>query len=153
MTISILETTVPVLRYDDDATLFLCRVLHNYLGKELALEILKTKDDSRVCYLDRKNMIIYCYDTTVSSMNTKLVFNGRKAFVAKETEGFYLSSKSLFYLELELGYRGLFHADKTFMSEIKDFLDENIEKSKTLKNDSDYMYIDKLYVVTPFEER
>lgn len=39
------------------------------------------------------------------------------------------------------------------MSEIKDFLDENIEKSKTLKNDSDYMYIDKLYVVTPFEER
>ena len=130
MTISILETVVPVLRYDDDATLFLRRVLHNYLGKELALETLKTKDNSRVCYLDRKNMIIYCYDTIVSSMNTKLVFNGRKAFVAKETEGFYLSSKSLFYLELE-----------------------NIEKSKNLKNDSDYMYIDKLYVVTPFEER
>lgn len=149
----ILETTVPVLRYDDDATLFLRRVLHNYLGKELALEVLKIKNDSRVCYLDRKNKIVYHYDTIVSPTSTKLVFNGRKAFVAKETEGFYLSSKSLFYLELELGYRGLFHTDKTLMSEIKDFLDENIEKSKTLKNDSDYMYIDKLYVVTPFEER
>ena len=153
MTISILEAVVPKLRYDDDATLFLRRVLHNYLGKELALETLKTKDDSRVCYLDRKNMIIYCYDTIVSPLSAKLVFNGRKAFVAKETEGFYLSSKSLFYVELELGYRGLFHTDKIFMSEIKDFLDENIEKSKNLKNDSDYMYIDKLYVVTPFEER
>ena len=98
-------------------------------------------------------MIIYCYDTIVSPLSAKLVFNGRKAFVAKETEGFYLSSKSLFYVELELGYRGLFHTDKIFMSEIKDFLDENIEKSKNLKNDSDYMYIDKLYVVTPFEER
>jgi hypothetical protein len=150
---TILETTVPVLRYDDDATLFLRRVLHNYLGKELALEVLKIKNDSRVCYLDRKNKIVYHYDTIVSPTSTKLVFNGRKAFVAKETEGFYLSSKSLFYLELELGYRGLFHTDKTLMSEIKDFLDENIEKSKTLKNDSDYMYIDKLYVVTPFEER
>ena len=150
---TILETTVPVLRYDDDATLFLRRVLHNYLGKELALETLKTKDDSRICYLDRKNMIIYCYDTIVSPLSAKLVFNGRKAFVTKETEGFYLSSKSLFYVELELGYRGLFHTDRTFMSEIKDFLDENIEKSKILKNDSDYMYIDKLYVVTPFEER
>lgn len=150
---TILETTVPVLRYDDDATLFLRRVLHNYLGKELALEVLKIKNDSRVCYLDRKNKIVYHYDAIVSPMSTKLVFNGRKAFVAKETEGFYLSSKSLFYLELELGYRGLFHADKNLMSEIKDFLDENIEKSKTLKNDSDYMYIDKLYVVTPFEER
>ena len=150
---TILETTVPVLRYDDDATLFLRRVLHNYLGKELALEVLKIENDSRVCYLDRKNKIVYHYDTIVSPMSTKLVFNGRKAFVAKETEGFYLSSKSLFYLELELGYRGLFHANKTLMSEIKDFLDENIEKSKTLKNDSDYMYIDKLYVVTPFEER
>ena len=150
---TILETTVPVLRCDDDATLFLRRVLHNYLGKELALEVLKIKNVSRVCYLDRKNKIVYHYDTIVSPTSTKLVFNGRKAFVAKETEGFYLSSKSLFYLELELGYRGLFHTDKTLMSEIKDFLDENIEKSKTLKNDSDYMYIDKLYVVTPFEER
>lgn len=150
---TILETTVPVLRYDDDATLFLRRVLHNYLGKELALETLKTKDNSRVCYLDRKNKIIYHYDTIVSPLSTKLVFNGRKAFVAKETEGFYLSSKSLFYVELELGYRGLFHTDKTFLSEIKGFLDENIEKSKNLKNASDYMYIDKLYVVTPFEER
>lgn len=150
---NMLETVVPVLRYNDDATLFLRRVLHNYLGKELALEILKTKDNSRVCYLDRKNKIIYSYDTVVSSMNTKLVFSGRKAFVAKEAEGFYLSSKSLFYLELELGYRGLFHVDKNFIPEIKDFLDENIEKSKTSKNDSDYMYIDKLYVVTPFEER
>ena len=155
MTISILETVVPVLRYDDDATLFLRRILHNYLGKELALEILKTKDDFRVCYLDRKNKIIYHYDTIVSPLSAKLVFSGRKAFVAKETEGegFYLSSKSLFYVELELGYRGLFHTDKTFLSEIKDFLDENIEKSKNLKNASDYMYIDKLYVVTPFEER
>lgn len=148
-----LETVVPVLRYDDDATLFLRRILHNYLGKELALEILKTKDDPRVYYLDRKNMIIYHYGTIVSPMNTKLVFSGSKVFATKETEGFYISSKSLFYLELELGYRGLFHLDQTFMPEIKDFLDENIEKSKTLKNDSDYMYIDKLYVVTPFEER
>ena len=149
----ILETVVPKLRYDDDAVLFLDRVLHNYLGKELALEVLQTKNDSDAYYLDRKNKIIYSYYIVVSPMNIKLVFNGRKAFVAKETEGFYLSSKSLFYLELELGYRGLFHTDKTLMSEIKDFLDENIEKSKTLKNDSDYMYIDKLYVVTPFEER
>lgn len=149
----ILETVVPKLRYDDDAVLFLDRVLHNYLGKELALEVLQTKNDSDAYYLDRKNKIIYSYYIVVSPMNIKLVFNGRKAFVAKETEGFYFSSKSLFCLELELGYRGLFHADKTFMSEIKDFLDENIEKSKTLKNDSDYMYIDKLYVVTPFEER
>lgn len=149
----ILETVVPKLRYDDDAVLFLDRVLHNYLGKELALEVLQTKNDSDAYYLDRKNKIIYSYYIVVSPMNIKLVFNGRKAFVAKETEGFYLSSKSLFYLELELGYRGLFHADKTFMSEIKDFLDENIEKSKTLKNDSDYMYIDKIYAVTPFEER
>ena len=149
----ILETVVPKLRYDDDAVLFLDRVLHNYLGKELVLEVLQTKNDSDAYYLDRKNKIIYSYYIVVSPMNIKLVFNGRKAFVAKETEGFYLSSKSLFYLELELGYRGLFHTDKTLMSEIKDFLDENIEKSKTLKNDSDYMYIDKLYVVTPFEER
>ena len=149
----ILETVVPKLRYDDDAVLFLDRVLHNYLGKELVLEVLQTKNDSDAYYLDRKNKIIYSYYIVVSPMNIKLVFNGRKAFVAKETEGFYLSSKSLFCLELELGYRGLFHADKTFMSEIKDFLDENIEKSKTLKNDSDYMYIDKLYLVTPFEER
>ena len=153
MTISILETIVPKLRYDDDATLFLRRVLHNYLGKELAMEVLQTKNESDVYYLDRENKIIYSYDFVVFPMNIKLLFNGRKAFVAKETEGFYLSSKSLFYLELELGYRGLFHADKTFMSEIKDFLDENIEKSKTLKNDSDYLYIDKIYAVTPFEER
>ena len=153
MTISILETIVPKLRYDDDATLFLRRVLHNYLGKELAMEVLQTKNESDVYYLDRENKIIYSYDFVVFPMNIKLLFNGRKAFVGKETEGFYLSSKSLFYLELELGYRGLFHADKTFMSEIKDFLDENIEKSKTLKNDSDYMYIDKIYAVTPFEER
>lgn len=148
-----LETVVPVLRYDDDATLFLRRVLHNYLGKELALEVLKAKDGFGVYYLDRKNRIIYHYDTIVSPMNTKLVFSGRKVFVDKKTEGFYPFSKSLFYLELELGYRGLFHVDKTLIPEIKDFLDENIEKSKTLKNDSDYMYIDKLYVVTPFEER
>lgn len=150
---TMLETIVPKLRYDDDATLFLRRVLHNYLGKELALEILKTKDDSRVYYLDRKNKIVYRYETIVSPMNTKLVFSGRKVLVAKETEGFYFYSKSLFYVELELGYRGLFHTDKTFLSEIKSFLDENIEKSKNLKNASDYMYIDKLYVVTPFEER
>ena len=150
---NMLETIVPVLRYDDDATLFLDRALHNYLGKELALEVLQTKNDIDAYYLDRKNKIIYSYDFVVSPMNIKLVFNGRKAFVAKETEGFYPSSKPLFYLELELGYRGLFHSDKTFMPEIKDFLDKNIEKSKTLKNDSDYMYIDKLYVVTPFEER
>lgn len=150
---NILETVVPRLKYDDDAVLFLRRVLHNYLGKEFALEVLQTKNDSDTYYLDRKNKIIYSYYIVVSPMNIKLVFNGRKAFVAKETEGFYLSSKSLFCLELELGYRGLFHADKTFMSEIKDFLDENIEKSKNLKNDSDYMYIDKIYAVTPFEER
>lgn len=150
---NMLETIVPVLRYDDDATLFLDRVLHNYLGAELALEVLQTKNGVSNYYLDRENKIIYNYGLVVSPMNIKLVFNGSKAFVAKETEGFYISSKSLFYLELELGYRGLFHTDKTFMSEIKDFLDKNIEKSKTLKNDSDYMYIDKLYVVTPFEER
>jgi hypothetical protein len=147
-----LETTVPVLRYDDDATLFLERVLHKYLGEELALEVLKTKNEVRTYYLDRENKIIYHYDFVVSPMNIKLLFDGRKAFVDKNTEGFYPSSKPLFDLELQLGYRGFFHADKTFIPEIKDFLDENIEKSKTLKNDSDYMYIDKLYVVTPFEE-
>ena len=150
---NMLETTVPVLRYDDDAVLFLDRVLHNYLGKELALEVLQTKNDSDAYYLDRENKIIYHYGFVVSPMNIKLLFNGRKAFVDKKTGGFYPSSKPLFYLELELGYRGLFHADKTFMPEIKGFLDENIEKSKSLKNDSDYMYIDKLYVVKPFEER
>lgn len=153
MTISILETIVPKLRYDDDATLFLRRVLHNYLGKELAMEVLQTKNESDVYYLDRENKIIYSYDFVVFPMNIKLLFNGRKAFVGKETGGFYPSSKPLFNSELELGYRGFFHADKDFIPEIKDFLDENIEKSKALKNDSDYMYIDKLYVVTPFEER
>lgn len=103
MTISILETTVPVLRYDDDATLFLRRVLHNYLGKELALEILKTKDDSRVCYLDRKNMIIYCYDTIVSSMNTKLVFNGRKALQPREVKVFISLPSPFFIWNLNQG--------------------------------------------------
>ena len=148
-----LETTVPVLRYDDDATLFLKRVLHKYLGRELALEVLQNKNEVRNYYLDRENMIVYSYGFVVSPMNITLLFNGRKAFVDKKTGGFYPSSKPLFNSEIELGYRGFFHADKAFIPEIKDFLDENIEKSKNLKNDSDYMYIDKLYVVKPFEER
>ena len=150
---NMLETTVPVLRYDDDATLFLKRVLHKYLGRELALEVLQNKNEVRNYYLDRENMIVYSYGFVVSLMNITLLFNGRKAFVDKKTGGFYPSSKPLFNSEIELGYRGFFHADKAFIPEIKDFLDENIEKSKALKNDSDYMYIDKLYVVTPFEER
>lgn len=150
---NMLETTVPVLRYDDDATLFLKRVLHKYLGRELALEVLQNKNEVRNYYLDRENMIVYSYGFVVSPMNITLLFNGRKAFVDKKTGGFYPSSKPLFNSEIELGYRGFFHADKAFIPEIKDFLDENIEKSKNLKNDSDYMYIDKLYVVKPFEER
>ena len=150
---NMLETTVPVLRYDDDATLFLKRVLHKYLGRELALEVLQNKNEVRNYYLDRENMIVYSYGFVVSLMNITLLFNGRKAFVDKKTGGFYPSSKPLFNSEIELGYRGFFHADKAFIPEIKDFLDENIEKSKNLKNDSDYMYIDKLYVVKPFEER
>lgn len=150
---NMLETTVPVLRYDDDATLFLKRVLHKYLGRELTLEVLQNKNEVRNYYLDRENMIVYSYGFVVSPMNITLLFNGRKAFVDKKTGGFYPSSKPLFNSEIELGYRGFFHADKAFIPEIKDFLDENIEKSKSLKNDSDYMYIDKLYVVKPFEER
>ena len=150
---NMLETTVPVLRYDDDAILFLDRVLHNYLGKELALEILKARNESHNYYLDRENKLIYRYGFIVSPMNITLLFNGRKAFVDKKTGGFYLSSNVLFDLKLELGYRGLFHADKTLMPEIKDFLDENIEKSKSLGKKDDYFYIDRLYAVKPFEER
>ena len=150
---TILETTVPVLRYDDDATLFLRRVLHNYLGKELALEVLQAQNKSHNYYLDRENKLIYSYDFIVSPMNITLLFDGRKAFIDKNDEGFYLSSNVLFDLKLELGYRGLFHADKTFMPEIKDFLDKNIEKSKSLKKKGDYLYIDRLYTVKPFEER
>ena len=146
------QIAVPVFRYDDDAVLFLEKALHNYLGKELSLEVLQTKNGSSNFYLDRENSIIYRYGFIVSPMNITLLFDGRKAFVDKNTGGFYPSSKLLFDLKLELGYRGLFHSDKTFMSEIKSSLDENIEKSKNLKNDSDYMYIDKLYVVKPFEE-
>ena len=147
------KTTVPRFKYDDDAILFLERVLHNYLGKKLALEVLQAQNESHNYYLDRDNKLIYSYNFIVSPMNITLLFDGRKAFVDKKDKGFYLSSNVLFDLKLELGYRGLFHADKTFMPEIKDFLDENIEKSKSLKKKGDYLYIDRLYTVKPFEER